>query len=55
MTNHVETEHSVTDKKKNGHFIDIELSAGLDVAMPEFQTSVLNTTKQDVVISNLTS
>ena len=41
MTNHVVTENCVTANKKNRHFIDIELSAGLDVAMTEFQTSVI--------------
>ena len=53
MTNHVATENCVAAKKKNGSFVDIEPSDGLEVAMTEFQTSVLNTTERDVVISNL--
>ena len=55
MTNHVTTEHCVAAKKKNGIFVDLEPSAGLDVAMPEFQTSILNPTERDVVIRNLIS
>ena len=45
MTNHVTTEHFVAANKKNGFFVDLEPSAGLDVAMTEFQMVVLNTTK----------
>ena len=55
MTNHVTTDHCVAAKKNNGRFVDIEPSAGLDVAMTEFQTSVLNPTERDVVISGLIS
>ena len=55
MTNHVATEYCVAAKKTNGRFVDIELSAGLDVAMTELQTSVLNPTEPDVVISDLIS
>ena len=53
MTNHVTTEHCVVANKKDGHFFDLEPSAGLDVAMTELQTSALNPTKQDVLISDL--
>ena len=53
ITNHVTTENCVADKKKNVRFVDLEPSAGLDVAMIEIQTSVLNPTEQDMVISNL--
>ena len=55
MTNHITTENCVASNKKNGQFVDLEPSAGFDVAMTEFQTSALNTTDQDVVISNLIS
>ena len=53
MTNHITTEHCVAAKKKNGRFVDLEPPAGLDVAMAEFQTSILNPTERDVVISNM--
>ena len=36
MTNHVSTENCVAAKKKNGRFVYLEPSAGLDVAMTEF-------------------
>ena len=55
MTNHVTNEHCVAANKKNDRFVDLEPSAGLDVAMTEFQTSVLNPTERDVVISYLIS
>ena len=55
MTNHVTPEHCVASKKNNRRLVDIEPLAGLDVAMTEFQTSVLNPTGWDVVISNLIS
>ena len=55
MTNHITTENCVAAKKNNGCFVDLEPSAGLDVAMIEFQMSVLDPTKQDVVISNMIS
>ena len=55
MINHVANGHCVSDKNKNGCFVDLETSAGLDVAITEFQTSVLNPTGQDVVISDLIS
>ena len=44
MTNYVATDNFVAAKKKNGCFVDIEPVAGLDVAMTEFQTSLLNNT-----------
>ena len=53
--NHVATEHCVAAKNKNCHFVDIEPSAGLDVAMTEFQTSVFSPTERDVVIIDLIS
>ena len=53
MINHVSNENCVEDKKNNGCFVDLEPSAGLDVAMIEFQTSVLDPIKQYVVISNM--
>ena len=55
MTNHVATDHCVAAKKNNGRFVDLEPSAGLEFAMPEFQTSVLNPTDRYVVISNIIS
>ena len=55
MTNNVTTEHFVTAKNKNGRFVDLEPSSGFDVAITEFQKSVLNPTKQDVVISDIIS
>ena len=55
MINHVSNENCVEDKKNNGCFVDLEPSAGLDVAMIEFQMSVLNPTERDVVISDLVS
>ena len=55
ITNHITTEHCVAANKKNDRFVDLEPSAGLDVAMTEFQTSVLNPTERYVVISDLTS
>ena len=45
MTNQVTTEHCVKAKKNNGRFVDVETSAGLDVAMTEFHRSVLNHTE----------
>ena len=53
MTNHIATDNCVAAKKKNVRFVNIEPLAGLDVAMTEFQTSVLNPTKRYVLISNL--
>ena len=55
MTNHVTNEHCVAANKNNGNFFDLEPLDGLDVAMIEFQTSVLNPTERDVVINNLIS
>ena len=54
-TNHVATGHCVAAKKENGRFVYLEPSAGLDVAMKEFQTSVINPTVRDVVISDMIS
>ena len=50
---HIATEHCVASNKKNGCFVDLEPSAGLDVSMTELQTSALNPTKRDVLISDL--
>ena len=55
MTNHVATEHCVAAKKNNGRLVYLEPSAGLDVAITEFQRSVLNPTDRDVAIINLIS
>ena len=33
MTNHIATDNCVSAKKKNGRFVDLEPSSGLDVAM----------------------
>ena len=55
ITNHAATEYCVAANKKNGSFVDIEPSAGLDVEMSEFQTSVLNTTERDVVTNDMIS
>ena len=55
MTNHIATEHFVAAIKNNGRFVDLEPSAGLDVTMTEFQTSVLNPTDRYVVICDLIS
>ena len=53
MTNHVATKHCAAALKKNERYVDLEPSAGLDVAMSDFQKSVLNPTERDVVISDL--
>ena len=53
MTNHVTTQHCVAARKKDGHFVDLEPSPGLDIHMTEFQRIVLNPTMRDVVVSDL--
>ena len=55
MTNHVTTGHCVAAKKKNGRFVDIEPSDSLDVAMTEFQMSVLDPSERDVVTRDMIS
>ena len=55
MTKQITTDHCVAAKKNNGRFVDLKPSAGLDVKMTEFHTSVINPTEQDVVISYMIS
>ena len=45
MTNHVATKHCAAALKKNERNVDLEPSAGLDVAMSDFQKSVLDPTE----------